>query len=69
MITADTHVIIWNALSPGMLSLKARKVFNRSGKDDGIIICGISLWEIAMLIYKKRLVISMGIHDFIEFNS
>lgn len=66
MITADTHVIIWNALSPGMLSSKARKVFNRSGKDDGIIICGISLWEIAMLIYKKRLVISMGIHDFIE---
>ncbi len=66
MITADTHIIIWNALKPEMLSDKARKALSRADRGDGIIICEISLWEISMLIKKKRLIIDMGIREFLD---
>ncbi|HEY85341.1 MAG TPA: type II toxin-antitoxin system VapC family toxin [Chloroflexi bacterium] len=55
MIVADTHVIIWDALKPDLLSQPARDAITRANKGDGIIFCEISLWEIAMLVQKKRL--------------
>ena len=55
MITADTHIIIWDALQPGLLSRKAKFELEQANRQDGIIFCDISLWEIAMLIKRKRL--------------
>jgi len=55
MIVADTHVIIWDALEPDRLSPKARKAIREANKQEGIIFCEISLWEIAMLMKKRRL--------------
>lgn len=66
MITLDTHVIIWNALNPALLSKTARKVIARANDTDGIIFCEISLWEIAMLMKKKRLVIDISYIEFIN---
>jgi PIN domain nuclease of toxin-antitoxin system len=66
MIVADTNVIIWNALKPEKLSENAKKAFSQANKEDGIIFCGISLWEIAMLISKGRIQIDADYQEFIK---
>jgi len=66
MIVVDTHIIIWNALKPEMLSEKAEKAISAANNSDGIIFCGISLWEIAMLIHKGRLSIDVEYLEFIK---
>ena len=66
MIVVDTHIIIWNALKPEMLSRKAEKAIAAANNSDGIIFCEISLWEIAMLMHKERLSIDIGYTEFIQ---
>lgn len=66
MIVADTHIIIWNALKPEMLSRKAEEAISEAHNSDGIIFCDISLWEIAMLMYKGRLRINVEYLVFIK---
>lgn len=53
MILLDTCAVIWDALEPGRLSAKARKAVERHG--DALMLCDITLWEIAMLMRKGRL--------------
>jgi PIN domain nuclease of toxin-antitoxin system len=66
MITLDTHVIIWDALKPEKISPKAREVINLANDSCEIIIVDISLWEIAMLMKKKRLKVDVHYNDFIK---
>ena len=66
MIVVDTHIIIWNALKPEMLSGKAEKAISAANNSDGIIFCEISLWEIAMLMHKERLSIDIEYTKFIQ---
>ena len=66
MITADTHIIIWDALKPQLLSEKAQIKIKQANESSGIIFCDISLWEIAMLMQKKRLEIDLSYLDFIN---
>ncbi len=66
MIVMDTHTIIWQALKPEMLSRKAKQAIMCANKEDGMIFCEISLWEIAMLMYKKRIVIDVSYQEFIK---
>jgi PIN domain nuclease of toxin-antitoxin system len=55
LIVADTHIIVWNALEPHKISKPARYALEQANDSSGIIICDITLWEIAMLMKKKRL--------------
>ena len=66
MVTADTHVIIWEALDPKQPSNKAKNQFRKANESAGIIFCDISLWEISMLISKNRLEIKATFIEFIE---
>lgn len=66
MIVLDTHVIIWDALNPEKISSNAREAIYHANNEDGIIICDISLWEIAMLIKKERVKIDVKYRDFID---
>jgi PIN domain nuclease of toxin-antitoxin system len=66
MVTADTHIIIWNALKPDLLSSKAREFIDRANGTDGISVCEISLWEIAMLMQKQRIDIDVSYLEFIN---
>jgi PIN domain nuclease of toxin-antitoxin system len=69
MIVADTHVIIWDALKPAMLSRRAKRAISKANSKDGIIFCEISLWEIAMLMKKGRLSVQTGYQDFVRLVS
>ena len=69
MIVADTHIIIWDALKPEILSPHAKKAMREANQQDGIIFCEISLWEIAMLMRKDRLSVDVGYQEFIRLVS
>lgn len=66
MITIDTHVIIWHALQPDLLSQNAVAAIKKANASDGIIFCDISIWEIAMLIKKGRITLDCKYQDFID---
>jgi PIN domain nuclease of toxin-antitoxin system len=66
MITADTHVILWDALKPDMISRKAKHALETANQTDGILFYEISLWEIAMLMNKKRIEIDLPYLEFIR---
>ena len=69
MIVADTQVIIWDALKPELLSSRAKKAIREANRQDGIIFCEISLWEIAMLMKKRRLSVDVNYQEFIRLVS
>jgi len=66
MMVVDTHVILWDALEPERLTAAAKRALNKADRGDGIILCEISLWEIAMLMQKKRVQVEADYQSFIE---
>lgn len=66
MIICDTHVLVFDALAPARLSAKARRRL-KDGESAGQLACAdISLWEIAMLMAKRRLEIDEEPEPFIQ---
>jgi PIN domain nuclease of toxin-antitoxin system len=66
MILVDTHILIWDALAPQRLSVTAAQALAEANRQDGILICDISLWEIAMLVQKKRVQVGTDCQSFIN---
>lgn len=65
-IVMDTHVLIWDQLDPGKITTRARRRIQRAEEEGQIIVSEISLWEIASLMRKKRLVLDAPYMDFIR---
>jgi len=57
IVTVDTHIVIWNALQAELISSAAEKALQNANENGSIIFPDIILWEIAMLVKKKRLII------------
>ena len=55
MILMDTCAIIWDALEASKLTDKAFSAIKKADEHNALIISDISIWEISMLIKKKRL--------------
>ena len=66
MIVLDTHVWIWWVSDPGLVSAHARKLLERSIKDESVHISCISSWEVAMLADRGRLRLTMPVEDWVE---
>ena len=66
MIILDTCILIFDALAPEKLSEKAVKAIKKAEADKNLFCAGISLWEIGMLISKKRLNVDIEIKEFLE---
>jgi len=64
-IILDIHVLLWSLLSPEELSEEVRGVISYAQKEGKLIVCSISLWEIAMLKFKKRINIYHPVKDFL----
>lgn len=64
MVVVDTHVLIHDALEPRRLSARARRVLG--GELGPLAISDISLWEIGMLIAKRRVEPGVDAVQFIE---
>ena len=65
MIVLDTHTWIWFISNPEYLSSRAEKAVNAAVKDKSILISSISAWEIALLVQKKRLKLTLEVTDWI----
>jgi PIN domain nuclease of toxin-antitoxin system len=61
MIVLDTHALIWWIDDQDQLSTKAQRAIKRAQEKNAIYISAISIWEIAMLVKKKRLKLNMDV--------
>lgn len=55
MVVLDTCALIYDALSPKQIGKAARRVIAEAAAASQLLCSDISLWEIAMLVHKKRL--------------
>ncbi|MBS0648889.1 MAG: type II toxin-antitoxin system VapC family toxin [Verrucomicrobia bacterium] len=65
-ILLDTHVWLWLMTGEPILSLRFRRTVSRCQKYNGIYISPISIWEVGMLVEKKRIQIEMDCLDWVE---
>jgi len=67
MIALDTHVLLWWVNDSGLLSTGAKKAIDKTlSEGSEIIISAISAWEVAMLIDKERLALSMDVESWFD---
>jgi PIN domain nuclease of toxin-antitoxin system len=64
MILLDTCAIIWDALDSSKLSPDAKSAIELN--EGELMICDISIWEISMLMKKKRLEVDETASGFIN---
>src|SRR5947209_2491953 len=63
----DTHVWIWVAeLVPGKLSPACVQKIRAAGLAGQLLISAISVWEVASLDAKKRVLLSEGCHEWVR---
>ncbi len=66
MIVLDTHVWVWYVSNPEVLSQNARQAIEQEASGEKLIfISVISTWEVALLVSRKRLQLTMDVRDWI----
>ena len=61
MIVLDTHALVGWVSGDSALSKKAKSAIQRERDGGAIIVSSISAWEIAMLVQRERLFLSMDV--------
>jgi PIN domain nuclease of toxin-antitoxin system len=61
VIVLDTHVLVWWVTGESTLSKKAKNALEREVVGGEIIVSAISAWEIAMLVEREKLVLTMDV--------
>ncbi|KJW02963.1 PIN domain protein [Rickettsia endosymbiont of Ixodes pacificus] len=65
-LVLDTHVLLWSLLQPEELSEQIKHKINLAQENSQLFLSSISLWEIAILNFKKRINIYEPIKDFLN---
>jgi PIN domain nuclease of toxin-antitoxin system len=66
LIVLDTHVLVWWISGQNkLLSANARHAIEKEAAGGEIIVSSISAWEIAMLVSRQRLVLSMDVTEWL----
>lgn len=65
MIVLDTHVWVWWVSNPEKLSRGARGAISEAMKNNAVLISAISVWEVALLVARERLKLSIEVVDWI----
>lgn len=65
MIVLDTHVLIWWLAEPRNLSVKARRLVRASAAKAEVSVSMISLFEIATLVRRRRLVLAVSLTSWV----
>src|SRR4051812_17096197 len=66
MILLDTHVLIWSLQDAAALGPEARILLNEQVLAEGLMISAITVWEIALLAKKSRIILGMDVMKWIE---
>lgn len=62
----DTHVWIWLMLGDEQLNLSFRHVVEQNKEKELIFVSAISVWELGMLVERKRIQLEIDCLDWIE---
>ncbi|HKZ00284.1 MAG TPA: type II toxin-antitoxin system VapC family toxin [Rhabdochlamydiaceae bacterium] len=62
----DTHVWLWVMLGSSFLKKEFVLVVEKKLKTQGVFISPMSIWEIGMLVEKKRIEIEMDVLDWVN---
>jgi PIN domain nuclease of toxin-antitoxin system len=65
MIVLDTHIWVWLVSSPELLSESALTAISKGMSEQTLLISTISTWEVALLVRKKRLELTMDVSDWV----
>ena len=66
MILVDTHVAVWLALEPSRISKKGKAAIDEArGHGGGLAIADVSLWELAILVGKGRVSLTVSLESFL----
>ena len=65
MIVLDTHVWIWWVSSPEFLSGTAKQTIDEAVAEKNVLISSISVWEVAILVSRGRLKLTMSPSDWV----
>lgn len=65
MILLDTHSLIWWINKSSNLSKKAKNLIDKEANSGLIMVSSMSVWEIALLIKKERLQLSMDLNSWL----
>jgi PIN domain nuclease of toxin-antitoxin system len=66
MIILDTHAWLWWISNPEKLGGVASSAIDQAMEQNGILLSSISTWEIALLVDKGRLTLSIDVRDWIR---
>jgi PIN domain nuclease of toxin-antitoxin system len=70
MILLDTHALVWYLDDPRNLSRRAEEAISAGFRGEGAAISDITLWEIAMLVQKRRLTFARDVEEWLaDLNS
>lgn len=65
MIVLDTHAWVWWVNDPQELSPAANRAIDTAREENAIYVSSISAWEVALLVAKGRLQLTMDVEDWI----
>jgi PIN domain nuclease of toxin-antitoxin system len=65
-IILDTHILLWLLLTPTKLSKETIDTITEAQNNNKLFISSISLWEISMLINKKRIYVFEPVISFLN---
>ena len=65
MIVLDTHAWIWWVSNPEFLSVKAKQIIDEAATNRNVLISSISTWEVAILVSRGRLNLTMSPDDWV----
>ena len=65
MILLDTHVLLWLSGEPRKLSRRATQAIKRAHNSGGLAISSVSLFEVAYLAARGRIVLKVRLDDFL----
>lgn len=66
MIVLDTHAWIWWISNPEKLGVAASSAIEQAIQENSIFLSSISTWEIALLVAKGRLTLSINVRDWVR---
>ena len=66
MIILDTHAWIWWISNPEKLGAAASSAIEQAMQENNIFLSSISTWEIALLVAKGRLALTINVRDWVR---
>ena len=67
MILVDTHIVVWLAGDPKLISKKAHAAIQEARRNQsGLGIAAITLWELSMLLRRGRIGVTVSLETFLR---